>query len=98
MPDHLHLVIMPRGENTVSFIMQEMKKSSARLVNKAEGRSGKLWLDEYYEHGIRNPEELMQKLRYMHENPVKKGLVESEEGYAFSSANPEYEEFLFREW
>ena len=96
MPDHLHLVIIPRGGIRASFIMQELKKGSARLINRSMGRKGKLWMDEYYDYVVRNEADLVEKIRYIHYNPVKEGLVENEEEYSFSSANPKYEQFLFR--
>ena len=98
MPDHLHLLILPTGQTEVPFIMQEIKKSSARLINMAGSRTGRLWMDEYYDYVIRNEKDLMEKLRSVHNNPVKKGLAENEEDYPFSSANPIYNEFLFREF
>jgi len=98
MPDHLHLVIIPRGGTRISFIMQEIKKGSARLINRLRGRWGKLWRDEYYDYIIRDEEDLREKLRYVHHNSVKKGLVEDEQRYPFSSANPKYERFLFKAW
>ena len=98
MPDHLHLLIIPREVINISFIMQEIKKGSARLINESKGRRGKLWMSEYYDHVIRNENDLMEKVRYIHYNPVKRGLVQNEEGYPFSSANPKYEGFLFKEW
>ena len=96
MPDHLHLVIIPKGETKISFIMQEIKKGSSRLINRSKGRRGKLWLDEYYDYVIRNENDLMEKMRYIHYNPIKRGLVDDEEEYPFSSANPKYERFLFK--
>ena len=98
MPEHLHLMIIPRGETSASFIMQEIKKGSARLINKSKKRQGKLWMDEYYDHIIRTENELMEKTRYIHYNPVKRGLVDDEQEYPFSSANPKYEQFLFKGW
>ena len=78
--------------------MQEIKKGSARLINKSNSRQGKLWMDEYYDYVIRNEEDLRRKVQYIHHNPVKKGLVEEEESYPFSSANPKYKELLFEEY
>jgi putative transposase len=98
MPDHLHLIIIPQGATSVPFIMQEIKKGSARLINKARGKGGKLWMDEYYEHVVRGRKGLVEKIQYVHGNPVRKGLVETEEAYPFSSANPQYEQFLFKGW
>ncbi len=66
--------------------------------NRTNSRTGRLWMDEYYDYVIRSKRDLVEKLRYVHNNPVKKGLVENEEDYPFSSANPIYNEFLFREF
>jgi putative transposase len=40
MPDHLHLVIIPRGGTRISFITQEIKKGSARLINRFKRTMG----------------------------------------------------------
>jgi len=38
-------------------------------------RQGTFWQREYYDHLIRNENELQGALRYVAENPVKAGLV-----------------------
>jgi len=95
MPDHLHLVVVPRGGIKTSFIMQEIKKGGARLINRSRKWKGKLWMKEYYDYVIRDEADLVEKINYIHYNPVNKGLVENEEEYSFSSANPQYEQFIF---
>ncbi len=91
MPEHLHLMLVPSGNNTISFIMQEIKKGSARLIN-ANGRiKGKVWMDEYYESVIRGERDFIMRMQYMANNPVKRGLVEKAEDYLYSSINSKYE-------
>ncbi len=51
-------------------------------------------MDEYYDYVIRNEKDLMMHLSYIHENPVKRGLVESLDKYMWSSANPAFENDL----
>ncbi len=85
MPDHLHMILVPQQPNDLSFVMQEIKKESARLINKRRKRKGKVWMDDYYEHTIRGEKELKTKLNYIFDNPVRKGLVERPEDYGFSS-------------
>jgi putative transposase len=134
MPEHFHLLIVPSSGTKISWIMQEIKKGSARLINKdrfcrAQGRarlpdkevflkdpgtrgrprprvnlasdcsgssltSKKVWMDEYYDYVIRNEEDLIRHLQYIHNNPVKRGLVETTEQYLWSSANPNFENDL----
>jgi putative transposase len=102
MPEHLHLMIVPRQGNELSFIMQEVKKGSARLINslgvrddpeyyQRNSKRGKVWMDKYYESIIRSEEDFSQRLEYMANNPVKRGLVEEAADYLSSSANERYE-------
>jgi putative transposase len=51
-----------------------------------------VWQKEYYESAIRDEKDFIQKLNYMHNNPVKGGLVNSAEEYEFSSYHQYYGE------
>jgi len=51
-------------------------------------------MDEYYDYVIRNEEDLIRHLQYIHNNPVKRGLVETTEQYLWGSANPNFENDL----
>ena len=87
MPDHVHLLIKPIS--TLGYCLQEFKKSSARLINLNENIQGrKIWMNEYYDHIIRNEQEYLEKVNYIWLNPVKKNLCETAIAYTFSSANP----------
>jgi len=44
-----------------------------------------VWQKEYYESVIRDEDDFIEKLNYIHNNPVKRGLVDSPEKYEFSS-------------
>ncbi len=119
MPEHFHLLIVPNSETKISWIMQEIKKGSARLINKdrfgrAQGRArlpsddpkklswysgssltqNKVWMDEYYDYVIRNEKDMIRHLQYIHNNPVKRGLVDTTEKYIWSSANSVFENDL----
>jgi len=45
-----------------------------------------LWHLSYYDHVIRNDEEIKTAARYILENPVRKGLVKDFRGYPFSGS------------
>ncbi|TKJ40810.1 hypothetical protein CEE37_07550 [candidate division LCP-89 bacterium B3_LCP] len=88
MPDHVHLIVLPL--KSLGYCMQEFKKSVARLINRSQGISGrKIWLDEYHERAIRDESEYCSKCDYIWNNPVKEGLTETPELFAYSSANPQ---------
>jgi len=87
MPDHAHLLLTPREEYSLSRIMKGIKGASARQVNlrrtdtnvhsAKRGTSGSIWQDESFDRIIRDQSELNEKLSYMLNNPVKRGLTES---------------------
>ncbi len=87
MPDHLHIIIHPFGNYNFSYIMKMLKGSFARKINKISGKEGKLWQRNFYDECITNSVKLIQKLEYIHNNPVKENLVNSPEEYPFSSYN-----------
>jgi hypothetical protein len=54
----------------------------------------KVWMDEYYDYVIRNEKDMIRHLQYIHNNPVKRGLVDTTEKYIWSSANSVFENDL----
>lgn len=85
MPDHLHLIIHPIGKNNISYIMQMIKGSFSRKINKMNLSSGRIWQKRFYDTIIRNEGMLLDKMEYIHTNPLRKGLVLSPEQYEYSS-------------
>jgi putative transposase len=51
-------------------------------------RGGKLWMETNAPKKIENFVFYLQKLNYIHENPVRKGYVSRPEYWFWSSANP----------
>ena len=82
MPDHVHLLIKPLGEYTLSRVMKGIKGVSARLLNQLRDTQGTVWQDESWDRIVRDAEEFQEKLQYMANNPVKSGLVQEGEKYA----------------
>jgi putative transposase len=96
MPDHLHILLRPDGEQEISKIMHSIKRGSSRLINQMWSRKGPVWQRRFYERIIRDEKEFWEKVNYIYNNPVKAGLVESPEDYPYSSANPKIETDLER--
>lgn len=85
MPNHVHaLVEMWSGHPAPE--MQSLKSFTAKEANRLLGRSGRFWQPEYFDRAIRDERHLAQAIRYIHENPVKAGLVRESEEWLFSSA------------
>ena len=85
MPDHLHLIIRPLGNNALAKIMQLLKGSTAYSINRLLERTGKFWQQENFDHLIRDAIGLREKWEYIKNNPVKARLVEHSEDYPYSS-------------
>jgi putative transposase len=79
MPDHVHVICLPRrdeyGEISIPEITRTIKSESAHRINKALGRTGRVWQDESFDHVLRGDESLRKKVLYILENPVRAGLV-----------------------
>ena len=53
-----------------------------RYHNKADAT---FWQKRYYDHNVRTHKSFVEKLRYIHRNPVKRGLAERPEDWKWSS-------------
>jgi ATP-dependent Clp protease ATP-binding subunit ClpA len=84
MPNHVHVLVTPQGERTLSEIIQEWKSISSHRINKALERKGEFWQKEYFDHIVRSAEQLEKFRRYIQQNPLS--LPEKLKGaVAFSS-------------
>jgi REP element-mobilizing transposase RayT len=86
MPDHVHLLLTPlRDEEgwpySLPTILKLLKGTSARSVNKLSGANGPVWQEESFDHVLRSQESLEEKLEYLRQNPVRRGLVTRPEDY-----------------
>lgn len=70
MPEHVHLLISEPVRGSVATALKAVKQSVARrLVQRGEH----FWQERYYDFNVRTPEKKIEKLRYIHRNPVKRG-------------------------
>ena len=74
MPNHVHALLEPIGEQTLSDLLKGIKGASARLANQALARSGAFWMDETYDHIVRSDDEYERYRRYIRENPAQANL------------------------
>jgi len=86
MPDHVHLLLTPlRDEEgwpyALPSILKLLKGTSARSINRLLGSCGPVWQEESFDHALRSQESLEQKLEYLRQNPVRRGLAAKPEDY-----------------
>jgi hypothetical protein len=65
---------------------QSWKSFTAKAINRRLGRTGTVWMRDYFDHYIRDDRHLAAVVAYIHANPVKAGLVDHEEAWPHSSA------------
>ena len=94
MPEHFHLLISEPRRDTPSTVMQALKLGVARRIL-AEGRRRRaqevnsqrhhIWQARFYDFNVWSKRKRIEKLRYIHRNPVKRGLVEEPDQWTWSS-------------
>jgi putative transposase len=87
MPEHVHLLLSEPPDEPLSKALQSLKQSVARTVTLRSAEP--FWLERYYDFNVYTEAKRVEKLRYMHRNPVKRGLVAAPEDWPWSS---------FRHW
>jgi REP-associated tyrosine transposase len=87
MPEHVHLLLSEPPDAPLAKALQSLKQSVARTL--ALRSAEPFWQARYYDFNVYNERKRIEKLRYMHRNPVNRGLVAAPEDWAWSS---------FRHW
>jgi putative transposase len=85
MPEHFHLLISEPEIADPSTVMKVLKMRFARKVHKTDHRSGDLWQKRFYDFNVCTRKKRVEKLRYIHRNPVKRGLVREPDQWTWSS-------------
>ncbi len=99
MPEHVHLLLSEPERANPSVVIQVLKQRFARQVLRArrERQDGSqrtlwetdgeehVWQRRFYDFVVWNEHKRVEKLRYMHNNPVKRGLVLEPEQWPWSS-------------
>jgi len=83
MPEHVHLLLNEPERATLAKAMQSLKQGvGRRLALRAEDS---FWQARYYDFNVWSERTFVEKLRYIHRNPVKRGLVSRPEDWFWSS-------------
>jgi putative transposase len=88
MPEHVHLLLTPGPEITLERAIQFIKGGYSHALRATFNRPGEVWQRGFTDHRIRDSADFEDHRRYIHENPVRRGLVESSADYRYSSAFP----------
>ena len=81
MPEHVHLLVSEPEEIPLSGALHALKLSTSKHIH-----AGPFWQSRYYDFNVFTAKKRLEKLHYMHHNPVKRGLVARAEDWPHSSA------------
>jgi putative transposase len=80
MPEHVHLLVSEPAEGPLSKAIHALKLSMAKRSSQRP-----FWQARYYDFNVFTARKHVEKLRYIHRNPVKRGLVAQPQGWQWSS-------------
>ena len=95
MPEHVHLLVSEPPQMTIADAMRFLKLTFAKRLHARIGATdaSSFWQKRYYDRNVRDAREFSIKLRYLHRNPVKRGLVKDPADWRWSS----YRHYALRE-
>jgi putative transposase len=80
MPEHVHLMVSEPRRGMLDRAIQALKTSVSKQSDQRP-----FWLARYYDFNVHSEEKRVEKLRYMHRDPVARGLVARPEEWRWSS-------------
>lgn len=93
MDNHIHL-LMKEGQEDLGMIFRRIGAKYVYWYNWKYQRSGHLFQDRYKSEVIEEDRYLLTVLRYVHQNPIKAGIVKDIKQYPWSS----YMEYIGKEY
>ena len=104
MPEHVHLLVSEPERSSLATAIQLLKQNSSRQARRPRNPGQQelfaqpeircpFWQKRYYDFNLRTAKKRIEKLKYMHRNPVKRGLCAAPEEWKWSS----YRTYAFAE-
>ncbi len=85
MTNHVHLLVTPEQEFSVTHTMQDLGRKFVRYVNRRYNRTGSLWEGRFKASLIDSEAYLLTCMRYIEMNPVRARMVVHPGDYRWSS-------------
>ena len=84
MSNHIHLLIRER-EDTIGIAIKRIASSYVYYYNHKYSRDGHLFRERFKSEPVNDMAYFVTLLRYIHQNPLKAGMVKAIKDYEFSS-------------
>jgi len=85
MTNHVHMLVTPMDENTISEMIQSIGSRYVRYMNKKYNRTGTLWEGRYKSSLVDSENYLLRCMQYIELNPVRAKMLEHPAEYQWSS-------------
>jgi len=82
MPEHIHLLVNEPPRILLAQFLKVVKQMTSRRLR---GSREKFWQDRYYDSNVHGERTGSAVIRYIHRNPVERGLVAKPEQWPWSS-------------
>ena len=97
LPDHCHMLINPL-DCQLSSLMRKIKLSFSNKYRERAGLSGgRLWQYRFWDHVVRDTDDMATHFDYIHFNPVKHGLRDNTFDWKYSSAEKYVEQGFYQD-
>jgi putative transposase len=83
MPEHVHLLLTEPESSPLATALQALKQSVSRTLSLRAPEP--FWQARYFDFNVWSEAKRIEKLRYLHRNPVARGLVEKPQDWPWSS-------------
>jgi len=90
MRDHFHALLTFEGKGTIERVMQKIKGGFSYRARAELGFRGELWQRGFTEERVWDAQQFISVRKYIHDNPVRRGMVAAAEDYPFSSAHAKF--------
>lgn len=89
MPDHFHLIAVPRSADSIAGTLRQLQGDYARYINLRRDNTGHLWHSRY-RSTVMDAAHTWRALAYIERNPVRAEIAEQAEFFPWSSAPAHY--------
>jgi len=83
MPEHVHLLLSEPERRTLATALQAVKQAVSIGLGSGDGKA--FWQARYYDFNVFSAHKRIEKLRYIHRNPVTRGLCAEPQDWLWSS-------------
>jgi putative transposase len=82
MPEHVHLLVSEPKVHSLSTTLNVLKGETSKRL---KGARKQFWQSRYHDFNVLTHRKFVEKLRYIHRNPVERGLTLQPEDWQWSS-------------